>query len=271
MCTALIAWKFHHAANAVVSMMIVNVMGRMTMSKTKREFVSELGDRAHGVKLVANNTCEYTDVNTEDRVIRHFETDILRFTRNGSIVFNTGGHNTVTTRKRLNDMQPHVTFFTKSFVLYATDGKRIVVARDGMWWHPTKGFKNVGKLPNKNLIRSIRKYANDFANALPAEPPNSGDCWYCLYNLSNDSTHLINHVKEKYYVSALLVNAMKEAGASSMIIACAFLPNENAYSYHRQLLDSYRKQIAKWIFKYMYRRIIDGMSTPRHATTGFAV
>ena len=54
-------------------------------------------------KLVKANTYEYMDGDT--RVIRLYDTDILRF-KDSKITFNTGGFDTKLTRERMNDFLP---------------------------------------------------------------------------------------------------------------------------------------------------------------------
>lgn len=82
------------------------------------------------------------------------------------------------------------------------------------------------------------------------------------------SNNLVEHVKERYYVPTLLFNAMKEAQRGDRIIASAF-NGEHRNSYLDSLLSSYRSLIAKDIYQYMYRRIIDGQVGERKPTTGF--
>lgn len=70
------------------------------------------------------------------------------------------------------------------------------------------------------LIKKIKVYADGYVVAflkdkVPA--PYGGDCWGCCmvaedgsHPLGRDGDHLREHMKEKYYVPSLLVNAMKQ-------------------------------------------------------------
>jgi hypothetical protein len=244
----------------------------MSKSKTKAEFVRELGIDASKVKLIGNNTCQYE---TDDEIIvRHFDTDVLKFKAEGpyEIEFNTGGHRTVTTKRRLNGCQTYVRIDSKNRVWYATDRRtnETVVFADGMRWHPVDGFKGAGKVPDKKLVKRIKEFANGFAAALPVEQPDGGDCWLCMVDGEVGNEHLLSHVNEKYYVPTLLVKSMKEAGRTNHVMRCAF-KGEHFGSYESQLLTSYRKWFAKDVYQYMYRRLVDGMKSPRYTTTGFSV
>lgn len=74
-----------------------------TGRKTKAEVM--YGVRYQGKpKKIANNTWQYTN-EVGFRVIRFHTTDILIFNIDGSIIFNTGGWPTVTTKDRMNSFQ----------------------------------------------------------------------------------------------------------------------------------------------------------------------
>lgn len=74
----------------------------------------------------------------------------------------------------------------------------------------------------KALNKSILKYVDGYIKALldkKIPTPSGGDCWYCgmrdvdskkpLGEAIKDTSHLIDHMKEKYYVPSLIVNAIE--------------------------------------------------------------
>ncbi len=98
----------------------------------------------------------------------------------------------------------------------------------------------------QKLIKKINRYANDFMEALvkgEVPAPSGGDCWHCsmreaageiktgvlhedgsltnqaqvgpglngrtLGELNGNTGHIFNHIKEKYYVSSLLMRAIE--------------------------------------------------------------
>lgn len=238
-------------------------------------------------KLVGNNTIEYMDY-SGNRIIRHFHTDVLIFAPNGSIVFNTNGHKSKTTKERINNLQDHVNIWQENRVWYVASKElsfwnmskeerqlNTYIYADGMrWWTHRPAMvecvpcgsgwlSGTGQLPDKQLIKNIRAYAKAFATSLPVEPPGSGDCFICQ---SDGSSCLQLHMEERYFVPRLLYNAMVEAGAGRAWFASAFYPNQLI-----RLDRSSRAQYAKWIVQYMYRRLIDGQSDSRLPTTGFSI
>jgi len=262
-------------------------MSRMTKAQLMAGMTDEQQATA---KLVGNNTLEYMD--GDARVVRHFTTDILRFEPDGTIVFNTSGHKSMTTKARLNDLQEPVSIWSDKRVWYARAKKQVgygnngdtffahdrdaetFVFADGMTYHPERGIENAGKEPDKQLIKSIRKFAKDFAKELPIEQPGPGDCFICCVETDNpgylDRTHLLSHIEESYYVPRLLWNALKEARRGEYYFSAAF-KGDHQGSYFEQLLDGSRDQYAKDVYAYIYKRVIDKQVGEHHASEGFCV
>lgn len=234
-------------------------------------------------KFIQNNTLEGT-LEDGTRIIRHFTTDILTFQPDGTIVFSTGGTYAMTTQARLNEHQDLVSLWTHQRVMYARAMKRVEYGNgqfymaqdsdaeifayaDGMSYHPEHGFKGCRRKPDKKMIKALRKYSKDFAAKLPVEQPGLGDCMYCqmivvgtnvsLGDANEDTSHLISHIfDDKYYVPSLLMQALTEAQRNNYVKACAF-KGEHQSNYLEDLLDSYRSQMAKDIYKFLYKRIIN--------------
>ncbi len=84
-------------------------------------------------------------------------------------------------------------------------------------------FPKGGKVTNPTKGQ-IRQYAEKFIKALKAGEvplPSGGDCWFCLMGndegktwgeVSGDTSHLVEHIEEDYFVPSLLVRAVEKHG-----------------------------------------------------------
>ncbi len=185
-------------------------------------------DRKH---KIANNTIEYW-VNGERRIRLH-NTDIVIVKSNGDIVLNSGGWKTVTTKDRMNAAIHPWGIYQDKGIWYlhhiqVTDRKTVThgkVFADNMVLHTNNTISGHGPNPQKTykLQKQIETYVTGFMVKLTARKipqPSVGDCWFCcmldakthkpLGEIIHDTNHIINHmtVKERYYVPALLMNAI---------------------------------------------------------------
>jgi hypothetical protein len=252
-----------------------------------------LGDTPHTLaRVIQNNTLQ---IFQEDgtQIIRHFHTDCLTFKPDGSIIFNTDGHKSSTTKLRINEHQDKIFIYQKHRVWYVTtrdsmfnDKYQSIVFADGMTWWPEDtlvvGIKikngiltGTGKAPNKKLIASIRKYCRDFVKQLPVNPPDGGDCWYCsILNGNEPNDHLLSHIEEKYYVPSLLARAMDNADAGKAYRWACFKitdinGNVSSDSWGYVIKNDYgKKQVERWLYNYLYRRLIDGATNNRLPSHG---
>lgn len=108
----------------------------------------------------------------------------------------------------------------------------------------------------------IRAYAKNYVKALKARKvplPSGGDCWgCCMKDVKTGKTimgsdHIRQHLKEKYYVPSLAVNALKAMGGSIAAKSTLFhfMGHPEAYSWGDFTLE----QIEKTIKRYMYREL----------------
>src|SRR4030042_112304 len=230
-------------------------------------------------KIVGNNTIEYMD--GEDRVIRHFQVDILRFHPDGSITFNSGGYRTKTTKSRLNKYQNLVSIYQDNRIWYVlwngdcywkTEGPPVetFIFADGMRVYPgdksTRRIEGAGKKPDRSLIRSIKRYSKTFDESLPVDLPGPGDCFICQSG-SNGTDHLLSHIEEGYFVPTLLVQVIHESHMDR-IGRCAFKYDDRS-EYENSLLDSFRLRFQRVIYDYIYARIVDGRKEGIEKAPGF--
>lgn len=229
------------------------------MRETKAQIME--GIESTSSKVVASNTVEYTRPDGK-RVIRLHHTDIMVF--DGlDISLYSGGWRTVTTKERINRFLPNSwRVHSEKRVWHLGSGwVRDHVFEEGITIHLGDGtITGEGKLPDAKLVKRIRQYSKDFAAALPVDQPNGGDCWgCCMFEKGGMGSpdHLISHIEEKYYVPSLLVLVLKAQGAGKAWYWAAFKQKEGTGFLH-MLEGRGRDTYARWLFKYMYDRIIDG-------------
>lgn len=109
------------------------------------------------------------------------------------------------------------------------DGLTIDIAAERVTNAPTAEKVAASDKRNAAMLTRIRKYVDGYmaamssADGLPS--PNGGDCWFCLMfdrapagsvsgaaGATSDPEHLRAHMRERYYVPSLLVNALRSKG-----------------------------------------------------------
>jgi len=163
--------------------------------------------------------------------VRYWQTDIVTYHEDGTIVLDSGGYHTFTTKAKINEYLPREYGLNQDKnIWYVHNGVTTALFKNGMSFAPDGTM--TGTLPESDikkqakLNRAIAKYARDFIDAwldstVPA--PSSGDCWFCSMHTTegqalgevSQSDHILSHMKEKYYVPSLLVNALKKYDWSS--------------------------------------------------------
>ena len=187
-----------------------------------------LADTRNETRKLANNT--YLVPRGENVAVKLHNTDVVTFCADGSIILDSGGWRTVTTKARINEYLP------SGWRVFSDRGKwflRCGSWADGVDYPFADGMKIMlrGRVigaasesdvkKEENLRKSITKYAKDYVNALydgKISMPDAGDCWFCSMfdkegGPGSDPDHLISHIKERYYVPSLLFNALKSNGA----------------------------------------------------------
>ena len=182
-----------------------------------REFID--AGRSKQMRTAANNTTVYREDGGAIGIKLH-ATTIVRINADGTMVLNSGGWLTPTTEERLNRYTP-ARISQRNSVWYMRDGSMfydgMVIDADGTPVKPQMPAKYEAKL--KKIKADAKVYARGFVEALKSgavELPSAGDCWYCSMfdkelNTGNVE-HIREHMREKYYVPSLLVNAGRAAG-----------------------------------------------------------
>ncbi|MFA5186659.1 MAG: hypothetical protein WC551_09305 [Patescibacteria group bacterium] len=186
-----------------------------------QEAAALLGKRES--RKLANNTYMVRDTDKQITIRLH-ATSIITFLAGGKIILDSGGWKTPTTKDRLN-MGPW----------------RIEQA-GGIWYLHYEGMESVfydgitlyrGKIvkpqalekairEHKRIMALIKRYTDAVNNLDTLPEPSAGDCWFCgMYTVDEgvplgervcNTGHIMDHLKERYIMGSLILNALKAAG-----------------------------------------------------------
>lgn len=251
----------------------------------------QLTGRCKDRRKLANNT--YAERRGDGEIaIRLHATDILTFHADGSVGVDTGGWHTRTTKDRLNEYLPNgYRIVQDRSQWYWVDGGNWAGKfhfSDGDTINAHGAVVSQAPLDaedkNKAMLKRIDKYAKLYGKALPLDRPSGGDCFYChlrkpdgkaigdaMDTLHADGSvtvepttdHLLSHMDEGYVVPSLAYNAMQERGAGPAWYWTVFKGEDGGdkqrvfekISGRNSLLDSARKEIVRWVRRYMRRRL----------------
>jgi hypothetical protein len=217
-------------------------------------------------KPIANNTRLLR--RGENCVVRLHKTDIITIRPDNSIMLNTGGWKTITTKERMNRFCD-CRIYSDRGTWYVLAGGQRYPYQDGMEIMADGTVENAGpeSAPEteRKLRKSTAKYAAAFVEALftgNIGPPSHGDCWFCLMRdhggkplLSGD--HVKSHIEENYLVPSLLTNALEMFGASQAAkqTAWAYMSGKREFAYETYGGGIIAKQITKVIRRYCLRQL----------------
>jgi hypothetical protein len=222
------------------------------MKRTKGELLSNTNNVKNS-KFVANNTLriEYNDGTI---AIRLHNTDIITYCGN-EIILNSGGWRTQTTKDRINSFCPPA---------HISQVKGLWYLRNGSLFYDGCKIDDEGNLISKVIkvddkkITRLKKQIADYCKLITKDNlpyPDGGDCWYCSFHdkigaamgdLSENYSHLTEHLKEKYLHGSILVNAMREAG---------YKDNQIGFHYQLKLADTFRRVVRRYLQKRLISNI----------------
>jgi len=183
----------------------------------------------YGRRKLANNT--YLEPRDGDAfAVKLHSTDVLTFRCDGSVVLNSGGWRTVTTKARMNDYLPSGWYVWQErgqwFLRHGGwQGGKDWPFADGITIHSDGTVTGEGEAVDSALPRKIAAYAKAYVKAFTAgkiPKPSGGDCWMCLLRDAETgkpwggADHILSHLEEKYYVPSLLMNAVDRYPVSRM-------------------------------------------------------
>lgn len=212
--------------------------------------------------------------------VKYHATDVITYCADGSIVLDSGGWRTTTTKSRMTMYTPF-SVYQSDYLWYITykdsDGiAREVIFTDGITFTPEgRGYRveDTGTLDikgQKKLVNMIHEYAKGFVDALMDGEiglPGPGDCWFCYMQVNEgdntlgeavkDTDHLLSHMEEKYYVPSLLWRVI-ETGRISPIChdLVLFLMTDSWTETDNEWIEKIcRAQLVSAIRKYMHRQL----------------
>lgn len=204
--------------------------------RTKADLMSGITKPIKKAKMFKNGRSTL-EIEYEDGsyAVRYHDTDVFTRTAAGTIVLNSGGFRTVTTKERINGEigQFGLSLYQRNSVWY--------MSRHGNWdssilFYDGIEFSKDGELLSevqelkedkiKDIKKKIAKYVKlvdkciEKNGSLPI--PCGGDCWDCAMQTEDgkswgdikgsDQDHLWSHMKEGYLHGSIIVNAMRERG-----------------------------------------------------------
>lgn len=155
--------------------------------------------------------------------VRYHATDILTAKPDGSIILNTGGFKSATTKAKINAYLPAGTpRVWQADGLWTVGGKGF---RDGMIVGPRGGVTGAASAADdsavRKLVREINRHAKRCGDALPLAMPSGGDDWFSFFatndgkslgEATGNTEHLRSNMAEGYVVPSLVWRALVSAG-----------------------------------------------------------
>ena len=220
-------------------------------------------------KPVANNTRLFA--RAEGIALRLHSTDVILFRPDDSMVLNTDGWRTVTTKERISSNTPARPSSVRGTWYLHYNGAEYVFA-DGMILNADGTVTGAGSLSDVRdsaaKRKAIKKYASAFIDALHAgkiPAPSNGDCWYCLMRSADGKTlgenfdnadHIASHIEEDYYVPSLLTTALERMGSSiaEKQTAMAFMVGKCEHAFAKERDSFVFQGIEKRLYRYIAER-----------------
>jgi len=236
-----------------------------------------LQGRCYQSRKVGNNT--YLQRIGENAIaLRLHNTDVVTYYADGSIVLDSGGWKTPTTKDRINMGLPGGwQVYQDKGIWYLVKGRywdpippeeqRKWVFRDGITIRDGRVLRDGGSGKEELKLRgTVKNYATVFIQEMklgniPA--PSNGDCWYCslrtgdgktLGDAFEDNDHIKSHLEEGYFVPSLLWNALETMGASiacKSMVAAKWGLIEKGWPEDKWLWD----QAKRLLTRYLYRKL----------------
>lgn len=180
-----------------------------------------------GLKKVAHaTTVRWDEEDNTVLCVKYHATDIVKLYPNGSVRLDSGGWRVPITRERIREYSGiNIQQFEGLWFVYKDGKKDLTPYYDGMLLDargavvmPREETAKDALRRKHALDRAVRQYISNFHAALKRQvettgvmnTPSGGDCWYCSMFGDSDVEHILNHIKEDYFVPSLLLNAMKE-------------------------------------------------------------
>lgn len=189
-------------------------------------------------KRIGNNTTLKYDL--DDYVIRYHNTDIIRIHADNTYTLNTDGFLTYTTKERINNLTP-AKIYQKAGIWYlGINAHQSILYFDGMCIDQNglplnhlqpenqarvKQYEKNLKTYNKLVKQYITGFEKHCLSLQKMPEISNADCFFCLFQTEkvslgdaiHDGSHLLLHLRERYYVPSLLWNAFQKFGIPQVV------------------------------------------------------
>lgn len=241
-----------------------------------KKYAFAKGQDPHRTKLKHVTYLKRSPDDSAVLVVELFGKDIMFYHPDGSIVLDSCGWRTVTTKKRFNEYLPRVDgvqlrVHQSRGVWYVTRDHHIqCVFADGITLHPDGEIEGDGGDPDEiiKMGARINKYTRGYVDALLAgrvPAPSASDCWYCsavdaksgtpLGESMRDRDHLVSHIEESYYVPSLLHRAVEVFPVSRIAMHVLYGSWAGNSTDCSPFNDVVREQLRGALRKYLRRQL----------------
>ena len=190
--------------------------------------------------------------------IRLWDTDIITITPQNILILNSGGWRTKTTKDRINEFSP--VYISQSNKVWYVNGEEffdgIQVDLTGRIVNPLpETIKEVRAEKKAILDKLITQYCDGFQKMVEAGEltiPDGGDCWYCSLvtnegvcfgDATKNDDHIIQHLRDRYFVPSLLYNAIKTKKYADPVLTFHMIQHDkNGKWARRELRYFFRKK-----------------------------
>jgi len=222
--------------------------------KTKREMLQDIGVDHPGAVIVyadkdpsKRNTIKYgiRDGDLINEFLRYQDTDVINWRPDGSVILQSGGYRTVTTKARFNEHLDGIQVWQTRGVWYIKTLAGTFEYYDGIEVRPGGIILDAGSVES-DRVKDYTKRINAYCKLITDDnlpQPDGGDCWMCLmFDRDKDRVgnvdHLESHMDEGYVHGSILVNAMRAAG---------YRDERIALWYHMKDSSMFRRAVRKYL------------------------
>lgn len=188
------------------------------------ELVTDKRGKVRDSLRLENNTTAFR--RPDGIAVQLHDTDVVTFRNDGTVVLNSGGWDTLTTRDRMNRYAPGARVYRHEGKTRVAVGGRSFFLIDGFRYRPDTGEvltdpAILQELEGRaDLLKAAKKAARKWVRSMNAEEARelgdklaesdfAGDCFYCRGIAGGSSEHVALHLHERYYVPSLFLNAFR--------------------------------------------------------------
>jgi hypothetical protein len=197
-----------------------------SVNRNKAECLTGLSPGYISSKKIARNTVKVQYPNGTI-IIRYMNTNVVTINPDKSIVLNSGGYMTVTTKARIEEntkiriaQRNNIWYIIRNIHEYPnrSDFEALPLFYDGITISDDGKILSGLKVVPDAIIKQFKKDLKKLCDKITKDNvplPDSGDCFICRFDLASKkatSDHLISHVKECYMHGSLIWLCLELSG-----------------------------------------------------------